>query len=39
MGERITPGMVDYIKLLKEQRCQLQGTIDPRVDYIRVLGG
>ncbi len=38
LGERITGEMVDYIKLLKEQRCQLQGTSDPRVDYIKVLG-
>lgn len=38
LGERITSDMVDYIKLLKEQRCQLQGTTDPKVDYIRVLG-
>lgn len=38
LGERITADMIDYIKLLKEQRCQLQGTSDPRVDYIKVLG-
>jgi arginine decarboxylase len=38
LGERITPAMIDYIRLLKEQRCQLQGTSDPRVDYIKVLG-
>ena len=38
LGERITSDMVDYIKLLKEQRCQLQGTSDPKVDHIRVLG-
>ena len=38
LGERITAGMIDYIKLLKEQRCQLQGTSDPKVDYIKVLG-
>lgn len=38
LGERITSDMVDYIRLLKEQRCQLQGTTDPKVDYIKVLG-
>lgn len=38
MGERITRDIIDYIKLLKEQKCELQGTADPFVDYIRVLG-
>ncbi|MEZ0537005.1 aminotransferase class I/II-fold pyridoxal phosphate-dependent enzyme [Caldicellulosiruptoraceae bacterium PP1] len=38
-GERITKDLVDYIKMLKEEDCQLQGTADPYVDYIRVLGG
>jgi arginine decarboxylase len=38
LGERITGDMIDYIKLLKDQRCQLQGTSDPKVDYIKVLG-
>lgn len=38
LGERITSDMIDYIRLLKEQRCQLQGTSDPRVDHIKVLG-
>ena len=38
LGERITGDMIDYIRLLKEQRCQLQGTSDPKVDYIKVLG-
>ena len=38
LGERITKDMIDYIKILKEERCQLQGTSDPHVDYIRVLG-
>lgn len=38
LGEKITADMIDYIKLLKEQRCQLQGTSDPKVDYINVLG-
>jgi arginine decarboxylase len=38
MGERITKEVIDYIKILKSERCQLQGTSDPYVDYIRVLG-
>ncbi|MGE5370868.1 MAG: aminotransferase class I/II-fold pyridoxal phosphate-dependent enzyme [Solirubrobacterales bacterium] len=38
MGERITAEIVDYIKLLKEQRCELQGAVDPEVNTIRVLG-
>lgn len=39
MGERITKDIVDYIKRLKMEECELQGTVDSRVDYIRVLGG
>lgn len=38
MGERITRDIIDYIKILKEEKCQLQGTADPYVNYIRVLG-
>ncbi|MEN6326437.1 MAG: aminotransferase class I/II-fold pyridoxal phosphate-dependent enzyme [Syntrophomonas sp.] len=38
MGERITRDIVDYIKILKEENCELQGTADPRVDFIQVLG-
>ncbi|MDO8685869.1 MAG: aminotransferase class I/II-fold pyridoxal phosphate-dependent enzyme [Clostridiales bacterium] len=38
MGERISKEIIEYIKQLKEQKCQLQGTADPKVDYIRVLG-
>lgn len=37
-GERITQDLVDYIRILKEEECQLQGTADPYVNYIRVLG-
>ena len=37
-GERITKEVVDYVKVLKEENCQLQGTADPYADYIRVLG-
>lgn len=38
MGERITQDIIDYIKMLKEEKCELQGTADPAVEYIRVLG-
>jgi len=38
MGERITKDIIDYIKILKEQKCELQGTADPYVNYVRVLG-
>ena len=38
MGERITRDIINYIKILKEQRCQLQGTADPYVNTIMVLG-
>ncbi len=38
MGERISKDIVEYIKLLKEEKCELQGTADPYVNYIRVLG-
>jgi len=38
LGERITLGIIDYIKELKGQKCHLQGTSDPNVEYIKVLG-
>ncbi len=38
LGERITADVIDYIKILKEEKCQLQGTSDPKVDHIKVLG-
>lgn len=38
MGEKITREVIAYIKVLKKQKCQLQGTADTNVDYIRVLG-
>ncbi|MBZ4666419.1 MAG: arginine decarboxylase, partial [Mahella sp.] len=37
-GERITQDVVDYVNILKEEECQLQGTEDPYVNYIKVLG-
>jgi len=38
MGERITQDVVDYIEVLKEQKCQMQGTADPHINSIMVLG-
>ncbi|MDR5659194.1 aminotransferase class I/II-fold pyridoxal phosphate-dependent enzyme [Serpentinicella sp. ANB-PHB4] len=37
-GERITKEIVEYIALLKEEESLLQGTEDPFIDYVRVLG-
>lgn len=37
-GERITQDIVDYVRILKEQNATLQGTADPYVNHIRVLG-
>ncbi|MCR9142178.1 MAG: aminotransferase class I/II-fold pyridoxal phosphate-dependent enzyme [bacterium] len=37
-GERITQDIVDYINILKEHNCHMQGTADPFVNHIRVLG-
>lgn len=38
LGERITADIIKYIKMLKEHKCELQGTADPFVNRIRVLG-
>ncbi|NMB34397.1 MAG: aminotransferase class I/II-fold pyridoxal phosphate-dependent enzyme [Clostridium sp.] len=38
MGERITQEIVDYIEVLKGQKTQLQGTADPYINSIMVLG-
>lgn len=38
MGEKITQEVIAYIQLLKAEDCELQGTADPYVNYIRVLG-
>jgi arginine decarboxylase len=37
IGERITKDIVDYIVLLKQQECQLQGAADPASDTISVI--
>lgn len=37
-GERMSKDIVEYIKRLKEEKCELQGTADPLADYIRILG-
>ncbi|NLL06504.1 MAG: aminotransferase class I/II-fold pyridoxal phosphate-dependent enzyme [Clostridiaceae bacterium] len=38
LGERITQDIIDYIEILKNQRCQMQGTADPHINSIMVLG-
>lgn len=37
-GERISKEMIEYVKQLKEKESLLQGTEDPYVNYIKVLG-
>lgn len=37
MGEMITRDIIDYIKILKDEKCTLQGTSDPYANYIQVL--
>lgn len=37
-GERITKEIIEYISMLKKEGSLLQGTDDPYVDFIRVLG-
>jgi arginine decarboxylase len=37
IGELITKEIIDYIDILKNQDCELQGTSDTSVDYIKVL--
>lgn len=36
-GELITKEMIEYIHLLKGLECNLQGTADPEMNYIRVI--
>lgn len=38
-GEEITWDIVEYIKLLKASKYQLQGTKDATLEYIEVIGG
>ena len=37
MGEVITADIIEYVKLLKQEKCTLQGTADPCVGEIMVL--
>lgn len=37
IGELITKEIIDYINILKNEKCELQGTSDPSVNYIKVL--
>lgn len=36
-GERLTREIIDYVKILKKEPCQLQGTQDPEINNIKVL--
>lgn len=36
-GERMSMDIVEYIKVLTEEKCELQGTADPQINYITVL--
>lgn len=38
MGERISPDIAEYIRVLKMEKCELQGTADPYLENIQVLG-
>ncbi|RKD31331.1 aminotransferase class I/II-fold pyridoxal phosphate-dependent enzyme [Thermohalobacter berrensis] len=38
LGERITKDIIEYIKLLKSQHSVFNGTEDPYVNYVKVLG-
>jgi len=37
MGEIITEEIVEYVKMLKREKCTLQGTADPKADNILIL--
>lgn len=37
LGEKITKEIIDYVRILKKEGCELQGTADPDVNFIRVL--
>ena len=37
IGERITRDVIDLIKAMKKEHCQLQGASDPRIDTVVVL--
>ncbi len=39
IGERISHDFIDYIQILKEEQCELQGFADPGIEYIQVLVG
>ncbi|WP_416387379.1 aminotransferase class I/II-fold pyridoxal phosphate-dependent enzyme [Caminicella sporogenes] len=38
LGERITKEMIEYVNEMKKKESLLQGTEDPYVNYIKVLG-
>lgn len=36
-GERVTQEIIEYVRVLKQEHCQLQGTEDPYINQIKVL--
>jgi len=37
-GEKFSKEVIEYVNVLKQEKTQLQGTEDPFVDYVKVLG-
>jgi len=37
-GEKFSKEVIEYVNALKQEKTQLQGTEDPFVDYVKVLG-
>lgn len=37
-GEKYSKEIIEYVNVLKQEKTQLQGTEDPFVDYVNVLG-
>jgi len=37
-GEKFSKEVIEYVNILKQEKTQLQGTEDPFVDYVKVLG-
>lgn len=37
-GEKITKEVVEYINILKQQKCEIQGMADSKLEEIRILG-
>ncbi|NLX02144.1 MAG: hypothetical protein GXY40_06410 [Syntrophomonadaceae bacterium] len=39
IGERISHDFINYIQILKEEQCELQGFADQSLEHIQVLAG